>query len=350
VTHGIIVMMDFDDLKREEEQRGQPHVASDDDDTDREEQRGRWRRIAFVDFWPGFDDDTDRGVSKRWFAENLVDVEVVGPYEDPAVIVFSCFGHSHTFHRGAKLVCYLGENVRPPVREVPLCISFDHLSSVPPQLHMRLPLWVLYKEVHAVLRLHEARLRGEVDVSVAGRKGFCSWVASNAGDYDASVRLRFVRQLSQRYKEVACGGKCLNNVGGPVEDKLAFLRGYRFHVAFENGSHPGYCTEKLLHGFAAGCVPIYWGDPLESKGGDGDFNPVSLISAHDFPSFDALIEHITAVDNDRSLFEAYLRQPILSETWYRRLRDWPRFCAELTDRIFEDAGECDRWEVDDGTF
>eukprot|EP00413_Alexandrium_margalefii_P029020 CAMPEP_0204578216 /NCGR_PEP_ID=MMETSP0661-20131031/42794_1 /ASSEMBLY_ACC=CAM_ASM_000606 /TAXON_ID=109239 /ORGANISM="Alexandrium margalefi, Strain AMGDE01CS-322" /LENGTH=316 /DNA_ID=CAMNT_0051587125 /DNA_START=119 /DNA_END=1068 /DNA_ORIENTATION=- len=298
---------------------------------------------------PGFDDDTDQGVSKRWFSENLINVEVVGPYEDPDVIVFSCFGHSHTFYHGVKLVCYVGENVRPPLKEVPLCLSFDHVRGIPPHLHMRLPLWTLYREVHTVLRMHEARLRGDVDASVAKRKGFCSWVASNETDYDASVRLRFVKLLSQRYKEVACGGKCLNNVGGPVKDKLGFLRGYRFHVSFENGSHPGYCTEKLLHGFAAGCVPIYWGDPHESRGNEGDFNPAALISAHDFPSFDELIEHIAAVDKDQGLFESYLRQPILSESWYNRLKDWRQFCAELTDRIMEDADKCWGIDADTGT-
>lgn len=57
-----------------------------------------------------------------------------------------------------------------------------------------------------------------------------------------------------------------------VEDKMTFLRGYRFNICFENASHPGpvwaphhrslplermlkgYCTEKILHAFAAGCV------------------------------------------------------------------------------------------------
>jgi len=321
-------MIDFDDLGLEEEER-------------------RRRRIAFVDFWPGFDNDTDKGVSKRWFAENLVDAEIVGPYDNPAVVVFSCFGHSHVFYHGVKLVCYIGENVRPPVREVPLCLSFDHLSNVPPQVHTRLPLWVLYREVHAVLRLHEARLRGEADSSPSRRQGFCSWVASNESEYDASVRLRFVKLLSQRYKQVACGGKCLNNVGGPVADKLEFLRGYRFNVAFENASHPGYCTEKLLHAFAAGCVPIYWGDPFESEGNKGDFNPAALISAHDFASFEELVERVRAVDQDSRLLESYLRQPILSDSWYHRLKDWQQFREELTARLFEDV---DRYaDSDDGT-
>lgn len=321
-------MIDFDEINQAERQR-EP------------------RRIAFVDFWPGFDDDTDKWVSKRWFAQNLVNVEVVGPYEDPHVIVFSCFGHTHTYFRGVKLVCYVGENVRPPIQQFPLCLSFDHVKGVPPSVHTRLPLWVLNREVRQVLHMHESRIRGEVDRSVPERKGFCSWVASNDKDYDASVRLRFVKLLSDRYKPVACGGKCLNNVGGPVDDKLTFIQGYRFHVAFENGSHPGYCTEKLLHGFASGGVPIYWGDPMEAKGRDGDFNPSALISAHDFPSFDELVDHVAAVDADVNLLEGYLRQPILSDLWYHRLKDWQRYCEELTERIFEDAdGD---WDLDDGT-
>merc|ERR1712014_409495 len=102
--------------------------------------------------------------------------------------------------------------------------------------------------------------------------------------------------------------------GGPVKDKLAFLRGYRFNVAFENASHPGYCTEKLLHAFAAGCVPIYWGDPRVSRYRDSsgpsdsveaDFNPKALISAHDYETPELRVRHIEAVDRDPALFDAY---------------------------------------------
>merc|ERR1712066_109377 len=114
--------------------------------------------------------------------------------------------------------------------------------------------------------------------------------------------------------------------------KQAFLSGYRFCVCFENDESPGYCTEKLLHAFAAGCVPIYWGDPRISSqacreegsvcGDDAaDFNPAALISAHDFETPELMIRHIERVDRDPALFETYLRQPILSDGWYRRLGD-----------------------------
>jgi len=291
------------------------------------------RRVSFVDFWPGFDDNTDRWLTRQWFIDNLVGVKVVDSSQDPDVIVFSLFGRKHErLRRGPKFVFYTGENIRPPIRRVPLCLSFDILPDVPPAVHTRLPLWVLNVQIHDVIRMHEVRLRGAVDRTVWDRKGFCSFVASNSSLHDASVRTSFVVSLSA-YKRIACGGTVLNNMGGCVKDKIEFMRGYRFNVAYENSSHPGYCTEKLLHAFAAGCVPIYWGDP-RSSGCAGDFNPAALICAHRFSTTEQLMEHIRKVDADRSLFESYLSQPILSAHWYERLRNWPSFCHHFTELLF----------------
>ncbi|CAE7850564.1 iccG, partial [Symbiodinium microadriaticum] len=285
-------------------------------------------RIAFVDFWPGFEENTDRWFCKDWFRANLPGVEVVEAHERPDVVMCSLFGRSRLrylqYGSTAKLVFFTGENVRPPVGRVPLCISFDHMEEVPPTVHMRIPLWIFNKEVHDVLEIHEARRSSNLNSTVHKRAGFCSWVASNATMYNAEFRTRFVQILSSRYHKVACGGEVMNNVGGPIKDKMEFLRGYRFNICFENASHPGYCTEKLLHAFASESIPIYWGDPSCSGKGTGtsDFNTDAFISAHDFEDTAQLIKYIARVDQDPVLFESYLRQPILSESWYRRLKDW----------------------------
>ena len=234
-----------------------------------------------------------------------------------------------------KLVFFTGENVRPPVGKVPLCISFDHIPAAPPTAHVRLPLWILNGQLQDVLDAHERRLRGEWDRSVKDRNGFCCWVASNASLHRAGFRAGFVQALGRRYKPVACGGEVLNNVGGPVKDKLAFLHGYRFNICFENDSSPGYCTEKIMHAHAAGCVPIYWGDPHVSRSGAlPDFNPAAVISAHDYDSPEDLIRHIAAVDQQPELLEQYLSKPILSEAWHERLRDWRGFRRGLSELIF----------------
>lgn len=47
----------------------------------------------------------------------------------------------------------------------------------------------------------------------------------------------------------------------PVEDKLETMRDYKFAICFENGSYPGYITEKIIDCFVAGVIPIHAGAP-----------------------------------------------------------------------------------------
>ena len=81
------------------------------------------------------------------------------------------------------------------------------------------------------------------------------------------------------------------------------------------------------------------GDPSCSSKGTGisDFNTEAFISAHDFENTAQLIKYIARVDQDPVLFESYLRQPIFSESWYRRLKDWPAFCSGFKDLLFAEC-------------
>ena len=72
----------------------------------------------------------------------------------------------------------------------------------------------------------------------------------------------------------------LNNVGGPVADKLAFISEYKFVIAFENSSYPGYTTEKILDPFLVCSIPVYWGNPLI----ENDFNKMAFLNYFDFDS------------------------------------------------------------------
>ena len=74
------------------------------------------------------------------------------------------------------------------------------------------------------------------------RKNFCNFVVSN--DY-SNERNEFFARLNA-HRPVDSGGGYMNNIGGPVTDKLAFQRGYKFSIAYENSRGPGYCTEKIV--------------------------------------------------------------------------------------------------------
>jgi hypothetical protein len=54
-------------------------------------------------------------------------------------------------------------------------------------------------------------------------------------------------------------GKNWGVAASACDDKLQTLRGYRFNLCFENGSYPGYVTEKIIDALVAGVIPVYRG-------------------------------------------------------------------------------------------
>ncbi|HEY5226619.1 MAG TPA: glycosyltransferase family 10, partial [Methylovirgula sp.] len=89
--------------------------------------------------------------------------------------------------------------------------------------------------------------------------------------------------------------------------KYEILPGYRFNLCFENSIFPGYYTEKIVHAWAAGCIPLYWSDPWFVA----DFNPNAMINRIDFPSLEAFAAYVAEVDNSPQRREAFLREPLL---------------------------------------
>ena len=53
--------------------------------------------------------------------------------------------------------------------------------------------------------------------------------------------------------------RSFNNYYGATEDKQKTLKQYNFTLVFENCDYDGYITEKIIHAFLAGTIPLYWG-------------------------------------------------------------------------------------------
>jgi hypothetical protein len=139
---------------------------------------------------------------------------------------------------------------------------------------------------------------------MAQERKFCNFVYSNPR---AQRRVTFFKKLSAR-KNVDSGGGMCNNLGRVVTDKLAFLQHYKFTIAFENQSAPGYTTEKIFEPMVANSIPIYWGNPFIAQ----EFNPQSIINVHDFGSDEEAIERILEIDADDELYKQYLQRPWLT--------------------------------------
>jgi len=167
--------------------------------------------------------------------------------------------------------------------------------------YLRMPWFAFYPSFKEI----EQRKKTP-DSSLLARE-FCSFVVSNA-EFGDPMRRLFFERLS-KYKKVASGGRYLNNVGGPVTDKLAFCRGYKFNIAFENSSCPGYTTEKLMEAYVAQTVPIYYGNPEVAF----DFRTESMVRVRDAADIERAVEEVIRLDRDDEAYLKMVTAPCLSE-------------------------------------
>lgn len=277
-------------------------------------------RLSVVDF------STNEGLADRlldWVVDRY-DVQFVS--RDAEYVLHSCYGYDVLKHPGVRIFV-TGENVRPDFNLSDYAFGFDRLDFG--DRYCRLPLYRLYRPVYERL----CRPRPPADDVLAAKTGFCAFVASNVeGD---PARRRIV-ELLNAYRRVDMGGRWMNNVGGPVSNKYAFQSRYKFAIAFEHTSTPGYTTEKIADAMASDAIPIYWGDPEIAR----DFNPGAFVNCMAYDSLEAAVERVRRIDRDDDLCRR-----MLSEPWFHDgrepepLRDerFRGFLAHIFDSPLEQA-------------
>lgn len=250
-------------------------------------------RIDFCDFWPGFckTDNFFYNTLKRRFPIQICD--------QPDYMIYAIPNrHQHRMHTGVRIF-FCVESFAPDWSECDYALTCRYLDD---PRHLRLPYYALMDSKPLV------RGGEDWDQVMREKTHFCSFVVSNMGSRKTSRRVEFFHKLS-RYKKVDSAGGALNNMGWQLprtpRAKEEFLRRYKFNIAFENSSIPGYVTEKIVEPFLARCLPIYWGCPRVVE----EFNPASFLNSHDFPSDEALIEKIIELDRDDQKYLERLRQP-----------------------------------------
>lgn len=219
---------------------------------------------------------------------------------DSDYVFHSCLGYDVLKYSGIRIFV-TGENVSPNFNISDYALAFDKMAFG--DRYCWTPLIKLYRDAYATL----CAPRPPVAEVLAKKEGFCAYVMSNLTD--SAPERTVIFDLLSAYKPVASGGKWRNNVGGPVADKIAFQSKYKFVIAFENSSTPGYLTEKFAQAAQSNAIPIYWGDPDIGN----IFNPKAFINCHDFPSMKAAVEYVKVVDSDAMLFRQMLAEPWFPE-------------------------------------
>lgn len=232
----------------------------------------------------------------------------IADFKQADYVMFSTFDESHwSVPDDSIKIFYTGENITPDFNACDYAIGFDWMEFG--DRYLRFPLYYTYgKELN--LALENRHLFNEEELR-AMKQDFCSITVSNA---NRNPVFKELFEALSKYKRVNSGGRWMNNVGGPVADKMTFDRRHKFSIACENSASPGYTTEKLVQAFAAKTIPIYWGDPLVSR----VFNTKAFINVNDFASVDEVVNRIKMIDNSDELYLQMMREPALVSEAYNR--------------------------------
>ena len=159
----------------------------------------------------------------------------------------------HHSHR-AQYADYMLSGKRP----FDLGLGFDVFEN---DRYLRFPLWLIYMfEPDSTRDDIIKRCEQLCHPVVTGKVRFCALIARS--DWNG-IRKEMYDSLSGLGR-VDCPSVLLHNDERLIEqyqdDKIAYLRHYKFNICPENSSSYGYTTEKLFEAVTAGCIPIYWGN------------------------------------------------------------------------------------------
>jgi hypothetical protein len=265
--------------------------------------------LYYANFWSGAGKDDFFSYVLSLCCEQ--GINTVSEIKSADICLSSVFGNEYTPYE--KTIFYIGENIRPDFRRARYFMSHD--MDTWGGRNFYLPLWMLHVKwpgvIGSVARINhhhsteqpapiERLMRERVGSVWSEKTKFCAIICSNP----EILRMNLMSELS-RYKKVDGFGPAF---GKPVlRPKHEILKDYKFCLCPENSYYPGYVTEKLLHAYAAGTVPIYFG----GLGKTGIYNRRAFVDYSDSFNVTELMAQVVALDSIKDLYDSVYREPLL---------------------------------------
>lgn len=310
-------------------------------------------RVMFTDMWDDFNEAHNMFLLALEAGLEKEDIDVAGyslntfpSGQTPDLVIFGPFGEDwKRLPEAWPKAHFTGEN-SPPVKGPGVMLNIGYkLPDFSDDTYLRMPLWMFEIDwfgadltaIRNPLPLPVDSCTKASPESYESRDKFCAFVVTNPKN---PVRNQAFITLNS-YKHVDSAGRLFNNVGdvifaglgggGGELKKHAFLKKYRFCLTYENESSNGYTTEKILHAKAAGCVPIYWGDPKVGR----DFSEKGFLNANGCKSPEDLIKLVEEVESNPARWKELASVPALN-TYNRDLVR--RTFAEMVRRFVTISG------------
>jgi hypothetical protein len=139
-------------------------------------------------------------------------------------------------------------------------------------------------------------------------KNICTIISNPSGQ----VRNHFLNEL-EKSLHVDYGGNYKTNISivkaqYNTQEFTDFVSQYKFIVSMENSRGETYITEKILHGFYAGTIPIYWGSSRVCD----YFNSERFLNISDISDTPNIIQKVNEILNDDNKFLEIVNKPIFN--------------------------------------
>jgi hypothetical protein len=286
--------------------------------------------ICINGFWDGFIDNSDpqkfsffKLLLTNVFNENIE----IGNINESDILLESIFSDTTyiNYKKWKYTVLFNGESVKRTVnvllknkinriRNIPNydCILSGRFTNISNKI-VNVPLFIPYIYSNNLLDILESQKKK----TKVPPKGICAIISNGEPDL---IRNKILDKLDKIFK-IDYAGNYKNNVpkiGGAYNSKemLDFISQYKFIITMENTKQETYITEKIVNGFLANIIPIYWGsDNIYDY-----FNENSFIN---IPSdSDAAIQnaanHIIALMNDNEKYLETINSPVFKNKYLNR--------------------------------
>lgn len=252
--------------------------------------------------------DIDEG-AKQLFSKAISSFAEIEISENPDFLIYGVRGYDHLKYDCVK-ICYQTEESEPDFNLCDYAITMNEL-----QYYDRCFAYPIYASMNDDTMEKCLKKHLLTDEEYKSKKKFCSFIYSN-GNADKFRENCFL--ALNNYKKVDSAGRFLNNMGNADiagsrvganwrENKIEFMKDYRFSIAFGNTQRFGYADEKIFDAWAAGCVPVFWGDPKLKD----IFNPKAFIDCTMCQEPEQVVEKVREIEEDENKYLEMQKAPIV---------------------------------------
>jgi hypothetical protein len=282
-------------------------------------------KIFINGFWDGFLENTDPNKSfvlfyilEKTFNEKIT----IGNLNNSDTLVESVFSEKtfinyknwkYSFFLNGEPIRYLLDKKYKRFSEIPKysCILSGRHTDFDKKI-INFPLFIYYIFSNNYL----PQLTNNIKIDNIPKKNICAIISNG----NSNERNYFLSKLEEKFR-IDYAGRYKNNVpriegAYNSNEILSFYSQYKFVICLENTKQETYITEKIVNGFLAKTIPIYWG----SDNITDYFNEERFINIINFQNdiVNNAINKIESIINDDEEYLKVVNKPVLKNNYLSR--------------------------------